>query len=125
MLIFLYNFHREDSLLKINNKNVIAENQCEKHKKSSLSTLKHVNVCSKLSNNVRYLGIGLSLYQLLFFVCVEVKGDETVPMYRLIRALAAIYAISFKFLRACLCLSLAYKSTQGLALVSNMYCQGV
>ena len=85
-----------------------------------LGTLKHINVCSKLSNSVRYLGIGLSFYQLLFFVCVEVKSDETVPMYRLMRALAAIYAISTRFLHAGLCLSLAYKSTQGLAFLSNM-----
>ena len=36
MLFFLYNFHREHSLLKSIIKKVIAENQCEKHKKSSL-----------------------------------------------------------------------------------------
>ena len=36
-LIFLYNFDREHSLLKPIIKKVIAENQCEKHKKSSLN----------------------------------------------------------------------------------------
>ena len=35
-LFFLYNFHREHSWLKSIIKKVIAENQCEKHKKSSL-----------------------------------------------------------------------------------------
>ena len=35
-LIFLYNFHREHSLLKLKIKKIIAENQCEKHKTSSL-----------------------------------------------------------------------------------------
>ena len=34
-LIFLYNFHREHGSIKFIRKKVIAENQCEKHKKSS------------------------------------------------------------------------------------------
>ena len=36
-LIFLYNFHREHGLIKLIRKKFIAEIQCEKHKKSSLS----------------------------------------------------------------------------------------
>ena len=35
-LIFLYNFNHEHNLLKLIVKKVIAENQCERHKKSSL-----------------------------------------------------------------------------------------
>ena len=37
MLIFLYNFHREHSLLKFVKK-IIAENQCEKNKNYSIFT---------------------------------------------------------------------------------------
>ena len=35
-LIFLHNFHRKRSLLKLLIKKVIAENHCEKHKNRSL-----------------------------------------------------------------------------------------
>ena len=36
-LIFLYNFDREHGLIKLIRKKIIVENQCEKHKNSSLA----------------------------------------------------------------------------------------
>ena len=37
VLLFLYNFDREHGLIKLIRKKIIAENQCEKHKKLSLA----------------------------------------------------------------------------------------
>ena len=51
-LNFLYNFHRERGLIKLMRKKVIAENQCEKHKKSSLVTFANSSHPDKDQQNV-------------------------------------------------------------------------
>ena len=46
-LIFLYNFHREHSLLKL-----IAENQCENHKKSNLVLIQPRKTCPYITERL-------------------------------------------------------------------------
>ena len=96
-LIFLHNFHREHRFLKLKIKKVIAENQCEKHKKSSL-----VGRGDGLLSFI--LHVGLEACELHF--CTISFNDNIISVLRIVCTLTFHYSFPWTPSMSCIALKI-------------------